>query len=168
MLLKECLSFLAAESSPTAALRARLEFWRMYRKQRTRFFNALSPEEHAAADRVIANENVLMDRFIADLESVLSAADLRASGYPLPLSRHRPSVPLAEMVKGLETFLVAVGSVHDEDCPRDDTCECSWKAANDGANAAYRYLEAALSEQGQEPKPEPVDLMDALRKALPK
>lgn len=29
---------------------------------------------------------------------------------------------------------------HDDDCPEDDTCECSYKARNDAVNACCRFL----------------------------
>lgn len=34
------------------------------------------------------------------------------------------------------------GGIHDDDCPQDDTCDCSGKPINDGVNAACRYLAA--------------------------
>lgn len=48
-----------------------------------------------------------------------------------------------EPADALEKYVEWHGGVHDEECPEDDTCDCSWKWVNDGVNAAVRYLRAA-------------------------
>lgn len=47
-----------------------------------------------------------------------------------------------EAIAGLKKHIEWNGPDHDDDCPGDDTCECSMKPMNDGVNAAYRVFKA--------------------------
>jgi hypothetical protein len=58
------------------------------------------------------------------------------------IERLRAEKTPADMVKALQVYIEWVGALHDENCPEDDTCDCSCKPVNDGINAAVRYLEA--------------------------
>lgn len=49
---------------------------------------------------------------------------------------------LERMAEAVETYAEWCGGVHDDDCPQDDTCECSSKWVNDGVNSACRFLRA--------------------------
>ena len=53
----------------------------------------------------------------------------------------QPSV--AQALQALREYIEWNGAEHDEeeDCPGDDTCDCRYRAMNDGVNAAYHYLE---------------------------
>lgn len=44
------------------------------------------------------------------------------------------------MVDALEKYIEWFGGVHEDDCPADDTCDCSGKWINDGVNAAFQEL----------------------------
>lgn len=55
-----------------------------------------------------------------------------------------PPLPLAELVKQLQLYVTDHGADHDEDCPEDDTCECSYKARNDAVNALCRLAALPL------------------------
>jgi hypothetical protein len=52
------------------------------------------------------------------------------------------AVSLDHMARSVETYAEMNGGVHDEDCPCDDTCDCSFKVVNDGVNSACRFLRA--------------------------
>ena len=52
----------------------------------------------------------------------------------------RHSELLRKQARALEAYVVHNGSLHDDDCPADDTCGCSLKWINDGVNAAIRSL----------------------------
>lgn len=54
---------------------------------------------------------------------------------PLPVDTRR-------MAKALIAYAEWCGGVHDDECPSDDTCECSGKWINDGVTETVRYLEA--------------------------
>lgn len=58
------------------------------------------------------------------------------------VARMQASSP-TEVIKALEQYLDWHGSIHDEDCPEDDTCDCSWKPVNDGVNVALTHLREA-------------------------
>lgn len=65
------------------------------------------------------------------------------------MTKNQPAVSLQWMAEMLEAYIVHHGPMHDDDCPGDDTCECSAKPVHDGINAAVRYLQAearSLSE----------------------
>lgn len=38
-------------------------------------------------------------------------------------------------LRHLRFYVEASGGIHDEDCPQDDTCDCSWKPTLDAVNA---------------------------------
>ncbi len=42
-------------------------------------------------------------------------------------------------IDGAGEYLAHHGSVHDDECPGDDTCDCSGKAVNDGICSVYRF-----------------------------
>jgi hypothetical protein len=54
---------------------------------------------------------------------------------------------LTDIADGLERYVVDNGADHDDDCPCDDTCECSRKPINDAANSACRLIRA-MAESG--------------------
>lgn len=58
-----------------------------------------------------------------------------------------------EQIKLHEQYVVAHAADHDDDCPCDDTCECSMKARNDAVSAVCRYLAALLTSEGPAPTP---------------
>lgn len=43
----------------------------------------------------------------------------------------------------LERYVEWHGAIHDEECPADDTCDCSSKWVNDGINRLVSYLRRA-------------------------
>lgn len=47
-----------------------------------------------------------------------------------------------------ESYVMANGGDHEDDCPCDDTCDCAWKPRNDAVNAVCRYLAALTGETG--------------------
>lgn len=50
--------------------------------------------------------------------------------------------------KVLVQFVIdTAGYGHDDDCPCDDTCNCSKKPLNDALNAACRVVESELKQQ---------------------
>ena len=55
--------------------------------------------------------------------------------HPKPLV-----LPEKKYIDGLEVFLEASGPLHDQDCPCDDTCQCAYKIANDGADICCKFL----------------------------
>ena len=55
--------------------------------------------------------------------------------HPKPLV-----LPEKKYIDGLEVFLEDSGPLHDQDCPCDDTCQCSYKIANDGADICCKFL----------------------------
>ena len=57
-----------------------------------------------------------------------------------------------EFRKAFEDYVVHHGAIHDDDCPGDDTCECSGKRMNDAANEVCRLLDA-LAEPPAQPEP---------------
>lgn len=59
--------------------------------------------------------------------------------------------PHEEVAKALEAYVVWHGGIHDDECPGDDTCDCSGKWMNDGANAACKILRG---EAGRTPPSE--------------
>lgn len=64
---------------------------------------------------------------------------------------------IAELEAGLDEFCDVYGATHEDDCPEDDTCECSGKPFNDRINALFQgnspytkriaELEAELKQQ---------------------
>ena len=53
----------------------------------------------------------------------------------------RPTVAQREQVAlldGLRAYVQWHGAAHDCDCPGDDTCDCSCRAANDAVNTLCR------------------------------
>lgn len=72
---------------------------------------------------------------------------------------HLPS-NLRQVCEGLEAYLVAQGSIHDDDCPEDDTCDCCWQAANAGANAAHHLLRDLLRASTPSPEMPPIEVGD--------
>jgi len=48
--------------------------------------------------------------------------------------------PTPEQVALHEQYVVDHAADHDDDCPEDDTCECSFKPRNDAVNAVCCYL----------------------------
>lgn len=62
---------------------------------------------------------------------------------------------LDRMLKAVEAYVEYYGAVHDEDCPADDTCDCSSRWINAGVSAAMHYLEkhAALKSKPEREHP---------------
>jgi len=58
------------------------------------------------------------------------------------------AMTLTEIADGLERYVVDHGADHDDDCPGDDTCDCSQKPINDAANAACHLIRSmAVTER---------------------
>jgi hypothetical protein len=84
---------------------------------------------------------------LAAMEAAVAAEYASEVGL-MPLEPAPVAGDVEALAKGLEAYVVGHGGLHDDDCPGDDTCECSWAPANDAANAACRYF-AALSKEAQ-------------------
>ncbi len=48
--------------------------------------------------------------------------------------------PTREEVELHEAYVVEHGADHDDDCPGDDTCECSFQPRNEAVDAVCRHL----------------------------
>ena len=48
-----------------------------------------------------------------------------------------------ELVAAIRTVVEQFGPWHDDDCPGDDTCDCSAKPIHDAVNAAVRNAEGS-------------------------
>jgi len=63
------------------------------------------------------------------------------------MPRTTNSKTLSEMLDALEAYIDYNGALHDDnDCPQDDTCDCSTKWINDGINALHRHIHAEAHE----------------------
>jgi hypothetical protein len=56
---------------------------------------------------------------------------------------------LTEIAGGLLAYIEWHGPLHDDDCPEDDTCDCSQKRTNDAVNSAYRLIKAMSESDNQ-------------------
>ncbi len=64
------------------------------------------------------------------------------SGALLAMKR----IALDDMVLALGDYLEYHGAIHDDGCPEDDTCSCSFKRINDGVNMAYKFIGAMANQ----------------------
>jgi hypothetical protein len=65
----------------------------------------------------------------------------------LKASRQHDQAALRAMSQGLHDYVVWNGPLHDDACPGDDTCACSLKPLNDGANEACRFLRSLAEDR---------------------
>lgn len=47
---------------------------------------------------------------------------------------------LQDALDGIDPYIEYHGGIHDDDCPGDDTCDCSGKVINGGLNGGYRLI----------------------------
>src|SRR5262245_3149612 len=72
------------------------------------------------------------------------------SSRRFPVTTANQGAPVTELrywLRGLKAYVDWFGGVHDDECPQDDTCDCSGKPANDGINGAINYFEDLLTAQ---------------------
>lgn len=75
-------------------------------------------------------------------------ANFRFDDYPamravlVPAIEQATKRVRAEDLLRLRAYVVAQGPIHDDDCPGDDTCECSWKPTLDVVNALCRLADS--------------------------
>lgn len=121
-----------------------------------RFLATLDERDRELADEKIECER--SDRLIAHLSSWQDADghfhDLTNPEYqvqPFITDCFRLTRDLAEARKALADYALWVGSVHERDCPEDDTCACKCKPINAAVNNALRDYPlpgAALGPEG--------------------
>lgn len=88
-------------------------------------------EWEATAKRVGNNINANLMKRVAEQAELITQLRAAVSGE---------GISLAAIAAGLTKYVVDNGAGHDDDCPADDTCECSQKFVNDAVNAACRVL----------------------------
>lgn len=90
----------------------------------------LSDEQRQELETIMAGHGIESSTdAIAYVEGLLTTA-LR--------ERDEARAKCAAMLLALREMAEWHGAAHDEDCPMDDTCECSQKSFNDRVNASLR------------------------------
>jgi hypothetical protein len=103
--------------------------------------------------KAIVRGSVLYRRFIdhTPLENDIAVwmADFAGQVLHEHEAAQTPALPpdTPDALKALERYIEWFGAVHDDECPADDTCSCSWRWVNEGVNAAFRAL-----SRGQTPE----------------